>query len=160
MAVILEAADRLAADGQRAHGAVRICFTCDEEIGRGVDHIDIQRLGAAACYTLDGQGAGIIDVETFSADLAIVTIRGRNIHPSIAKGKMVNAVRAAAISPPPATAWRLGDRRSRGFCTLRWPAAWRTRLKILRDSQHAGPRRPCGGAPPSGGGDRPSSARR
>ncbi len=95
VAVIMEAADRLMADRQRKHGAVRVCFTCDEEIGRGVDHIDIQRLGAAACYTLDGQGAGIIDVETFSADLATVTIRGRNIHPSIAKGKMVNAVRAA-----------------------------------------------------------------
>lgn len=95
VAVIMEAAERLMAERQRKHGAVRICFTCDEEIGRGVDHIDVQRLGAAACYTLDGQGAGTIDVETFSADLAIVTIRGKNIHPSIAKGKMINAVRAA-----------------------------------------------------------------
>jgi tripeptide aminopeptidase len=75
---------------------VRICFTCDEEIGRGVDKLDLKRLGAVACYTLDGQGADTIDVETFSADLAVATISGVSIHPSIAKGRMVNAVRAAA----------------------------------------------------------------
>jgi tripeptide aminopeptidase len=74
---------------------VRICFTCDEEIGRGVDHLDPKQLDAVACYTLDGQGADTIDVETFSADLALVTVRGVNIHPSIAKGRMTNAVRAA-----------------------------------------------------------------
>lgn len=95
VAVIMEAAECLMADRQRKRGAVRICFTCDEEIGRGVQHLDIPRIGAIACYTLDGQGAGTIDVETFSADLALVAVRGRNIHPSIAKGKMINAVRAA-----------------------------------------------------------------
>ena len=79
-----------------AHGPVRICFTCDEEIGRGVDKLDLHEIGAAACYTLDGHGSGEIDVETFSADQAVVTIRGVNIHPSIAKGRMTNAVRAAA----------------------------------------------------------------
>ena len=78
------------------HGPVRICFTCDEEIGHGVDHVDLAKLGATVCYTLDGCGADEIDVETFSADLAMVTVRGVNIHPSIAKGRMVNAVRVAA----------------------------------------------------------------
>jgi tripeptide aminopeptidase len=78
------------------HGPVRICFTCDEEIGHGVDHLDLKKLGATAAYTLDGGGQGEIDVETFSADLAVVTIGGVNIHPSIGKGKMVNAVRIAA----------------------------------------------------------------
>jgi tripeptide aminopeptidase len=81
---------------QVAHGPIRILFTCDEEIGHGVDHVNLNKLGATACYTLDGQGAGEIDTETFSADLATVTIRGVNIHPSIGKGRMVNAVRAAA----------------------------------------------------------------
>ena len=75
---------------------MRVLFTCDEEIGHGVDHVDVPALGAAACYTLDGRGADEIDVETFSADLAMVTVRGVNIHPSIGKGKMVNAVRVAA----------------------------------------------------------------
>lgn len=95
VAVIMEAAARLCEAPELVHGPVRLLFTCDEEIGRGVDHVDIQRLGAAVCYTLDGQGTGEIDVETFSADLAVVRVRGVNIHPSIAKGRMVNAVRAA-----------------------------------------------------------------
>ncbi len=95
IAVIVEAAAFLMENPDRKHGPVRICFTCDEEIGRGVDHIDLEQLGVAACYTLDGSGADTIDVETFSADLATVNIVGKNIHPSIAKDKMINAVRAA-----------------------------------------------------------------
>jgi tripeptide aminopeptidase len=75
---------------------VRICFTCDEEIGHGVDHVDLGRLGATVCYTLDGQGSDEIDVETFSADVADVTVHGVNIHPAIAKNRMVNALRVAA----------------------------------------------------------------
>ena len=78
------------------HGPVRVLFTCDEEIGRGTKHFDLQKANAVVGYTLDGGGAGIIDVETFSADGAVVTIRGRNTHPSVGKGKMINAVRAAA----------------------------------------------------------------
>jgi tripeptide aminopeptidase len=96
VAVIMEAAAFLLEHGELPRGRVRICFPCDEEIGRGVDHVDLEKLGAIACYTLDGSGTGEIDTETFSADLAKVIIRGVNIHPSIAKGKMVNAVRAAA----------------------------------------------------------------
>src|SRR5438034_709851 len=72
------------------HGTIRICFTCDEEVGHGVDHIDLSQLGAHIAYTLDGGGVGEIDGETFSADLAVVTITGVNVHPGIAKGKMVN----------------------------------------------------------------------
>jgi tripeptide aminopeptidase len=96
VAVIMETAAHLLAHPEIPHGPVRICFTCDEEIGHGVDHIDLKKLGAAVGYTLDGSGQGEIDYETFSADLAVVTIRGINIHPSIGKGKMVNAVRLAA----------------------------------------------------------------
>ncbi len=95
IAVIIEAAATLMEQPEIPRGPVRLLFTCDEEIGRGVRHVDLARLAADACYTLDGEGAGKIDVETFSADLAMVTVRGVNIHPSIAKGRMVNAVRAA-----------------------------------------------------------------
>jgi tripeptide aminopeptidase len=96
VAVIMETAAYLLAHPQIKHGPLRICFTCDEEIGHGVDHVDLQQLGADVCYTLDGQGADEIDVETFSADLATVKVRGVNVHPSIGKGRMVNALRVAA----------------------------------------------------------------
>ncbi len=96
IAVIVEMAQHLLEHPEIPHGNVRLCFTCDEEIGHGVDHVDLNELGATACYTLDGPAANELDVETFSADLAIVTIRGVNIHPSIGKDRMVNAIRAAA----------------------------------------------------------------
>jgi tripeptide aminopeptidase len=93
VAVIMSAAAHLAAHPEIAHGPIRLCFTCDEEIGHGVDHLDLAKLGAICAYTLDGEGQGMVDSETFSADLAIVTVTGVNIHPSIGKGKMVNALR-------------------------------------------------------------------
>jgi tripeptide aminopeptidase len=96
VAVIVEMAARLMEDRSLPHGPVKVLFTCDEEIGHGIDHVDFAKLGATAAYTLDGAGAGEIDVETFSANQAVVTVRGVNIHPSIAKDRMVNAVRAAA----------------------------------------------------------------
>jgi tripeptide aminopeptidase len=94
IAVIMELAQHLLEQPEVPHGPVRILFTCDEEIGHGVDHVDLQKLGATVCYTLDGGGANEVDVETFSADLATVRVTGINIHPSIAKGRMVNALRA------------------------------------------------------------------
>jgi tripeptide aminopeptidase len=97
VAVIMEAAAQLLARPEVPHGPIRICFTCDEEIGHGVDHVDLKKLGAVVGYTLDGGGQGEIDGETFSADLAVVTIRGVNIHPAIARGRMVNAVRLAGL---------------------------------------------------------------
>lgn len=96
VAVIMETTAWLLEHPEIAHGPVRICFTCDEEVGRGVDKLTPEMIGAVACYTLDGEGVDTIDVETFSADLALVTIEGVNIHPSIAKGRMTNAVRVAA----------------------------------------------------------------
>jgi tripeptide aminopeptidase len=95
IAVIMEAAAHLMAHPEIAHGPIRICFTCDEEIGRGVDHLDLKTLGAHVGYTLDGTGTGEIDGETFSADLAVITVSGVNIHPAIARGRMVNAIRIA-----------------------------------------------------------------
>jgi tripeptide aminopeptidase len=97
VAVIMEAAAHLANRPEVPHGPIRICFTCDEEIGHGVDHVDLKKLGATVAYTLDGGGTGEIDTETFSADLAVVTVHGVNIHPSIGKGRMVNAVRLAGL---------------------------------------------------------------
>jgi tripeptide aminopeptidase len=96
LAIIMEAAAWLMEHREIVHGPVRICFTCDEEVGRGVEHIDIGQIGATVCYTLDGNGSDEIDVETFSAETADVTLRGVNIHPSIAKGRMTNALRVAA----------------------------------------------------------------
>jgi tripeptide aminopeptidase len=93
LAVIMETVAYLAARPEQPRCRLRVCFTCDEEIGRGVDHVDLPRLGAQVAYTLDGTGRGEIDVETFSADMAVVAVRGRSIHPSIGKGRMVNAVR-------------------------------------------------------------------
>lgn len=96
IAVIVEMAAYLSEHPEIPHGPIRLLFTCDEEIGHGVDHVDLKKLAADVAYTLDGAGDNEIDTETFSADLAVVTIRGVNIHPSIANGRMVNAIRAAA----------------------------------------------------------------
>jgi tripeptide aminopeptidase len=97
VAVIMEAVKHLLAHPEIEHGPVRVCFTCDEQVGRGVDHVDIGKLGAVVGYTLDGMGPGEIEGETFSADKATVTVTGVNIHPSVAKGRMVNAIRLAGL---------------------------------------------------------------
>jgi tripeptide aminopeptidase len=96
VAIIMELAQTLIENPNLAHGPVKVLFTCDEEIGRGTDKIDLQKLDASVAYTLDSGGAGVLDVETFSADAATVTFTGHNIHPAIAKDRMVNAVRGAA----------------------------------------------------------------
>jgi len=96
VAIIMEVAHHLIERPHIAHGPLRVLFTCDEEIGRGTDKIDLHKLGATVAYTIDGGGAGMIDVETFSADAMRVTFIGHNIHPAIAKGQMVNSLRGAA----------------------------------------------------------------
>jgi tripeptide aminopeptidase len=95
IAVIMELAKTLVENPNIPHGPVRICFTCDEEIGKGVNHVDLKELGADVAYTLDGAGTGEVEGETFSADKATVTIAGANIHPSIGKGRMLNAIKLA-----------------------------------------------------------------
>lgn len=95
VAIIMELAQHLVEHPEIPHGPVRLLFTCDEEIGRGTQHVDLPQIAADVCYTFDGGGANQIDHETFSADLALVTVQGVNIHPSIAKDRMVNAVRIA-----------------------------------------------------------------
>lgn len=96
IAVIMTAAARLLSGVSEPHAPVRIVFTCDEEVGRGVDKLDPATLGVAVGYTLDGESAGTIENETFSADQAIVTVTGVNIHPGLARGRMVNAIRIAS----------------------------------------------------------------
>lgn len=97
VAVIMETAAYLLQHPEIKHGPIRIVFTCDEEIGHGVDHAHPREIGAVVGYTLDGMAQGEIEAETFSADKAHVVIRGVNIHPSIAKGRMINAIRLAGL---------------------------------------------------------------
>ena len=96
VAIMMELANHLIENPEIPHGPVRLLFTCDEEIGHGVDHVDIEAVDATVCYTFDGGEQDMIDQETFSADMALVTIDGVNIHPSIGKGRMVNAIRVAS----------------------------------------------------------------
>jgi tripeptide aminopeptidase len=93
IAVIMSAAERLMGDRSIPTGPIRVCFTVDEEIGRGIKGLDLKKLGGVCGYTLDSSGCGRIDGETFSADGATVTVQGINTHPSVGKGAMVNAVR-------------------------------------------------------------------
>ena len=78
------------------HGTIRILFTPDEEIGRGVDKVDLKKLGADFAYTIDGETAGNIEDETFCADGVTITIEGVSTHPGFAKGKMEHAIKIAA----------------------------------------------------------------
>ena len=96
VAEIMDAAQILLANPQIKHGTIKILFTPDEEIGRGVDKADLKKLGADFAYTIDGETAGHIEDETFSADGAVVTIEGVSAHPGFAKGKMEHAIKIAA----------------------------------------------------------------
>jgi tripeptide aminopeptidase len=92
----MAAAEYLLAHPEIPHGAVRIGFTPDEEVGAGTKHFDVERFGAECAYTMDGETLGELQVETFSADSMSVTFHGFNTHPGFAKGRMVNAIKVAA----------------------------------------------------------------
>lgn len=96
VAIIMAAARHLLANPQIPHPKLRLAFTPDEEIGRGVDPRLPADLGVDFAYTFDGGALGEIEYETFSADLAIVTIKGVSIHPGFAKDQLVNAIHLAA----------------------------------------------------------------
>jgi tripeptide aminopeptidase len=96
LAEIMDAAHFLINNPHIKHGAIKILFTPDEEIGRGVDKADLKKLAADFAYTMDGETAGNIEDETFSADGATVTIEGVSVHPGFAKGKMEHAIKIAA----------------------------------------------------------------
>lgn len=93
LAEIMEAVSFLAQNPQIKHGTIKILFTPDEEIGRGVDKADLKKLGADFGYTVDGETLGSIEDETFSADGATLTISGVSSHPGFAKGKMESAIK-------------------------------------------------------------------
>lgn len=96
LAAIMDAIALLLKHPEIKHGRVRILFTPDEEIGRGVDKVDMAKLGADFAYTIDGETVGSMEDETFSADGAILTIHGISAHPGFAKGKMQSAIKIAA----------------------------------------------------------------
>jgi tripeptide aminopeptidase len=96
VAEIMDAAQFLLQNPQVKHGTIKILFTPDEEIGRGVDKADLKKLAADFAYTIDGESAGQIEDETFSADGATITIEGVSTHPGFAKGKMEHAIKIAA----------------------------------------------------------------
>jgi tripeptide aminopeptidase len=96
VAEIMDAAYFLVQNPQVKHGTIKILFTPDEEIGRGVDNVNLKKLGADFGYTIDGETAGHIEDETFSADSATITIEGVSTHPGFAKGKMEHAIKIAA----------------------------------------------------------------
>lgn len=95
VAEIMDAAYQLMNHPEIRHGKIRLLFTPDEEIGHGVDKVDLKKLGAVAAYTVDGESAGHMENETFSADGAKLIIRGVSSHPGFAKGHMQNAIKIA-----------------------------------------------------------------
>lgn len=107
IAIIMDFSNYLLTHPEVKHGDIRLLFTPDEEVGRGVDHLDIKKLNADYGYTLDGGILGSIEDETFSADSVKVTFKGVSAHPGYAKGKMINALKLVAdfIAALPKDRW-------------------------------------------------------
>lgn len=96
VAEVVAAAEYLMQHPEIAHGAIRIGFTPDEEVGGGTKYFDVKKFGAFCAYTVDGEELGEVEMETFSADSMTITFEGFNTHPGFAKGKMINSIRIAA----------------------------------------------------------------
>ncbi|AUD01691.1 peptidase T [Spirosoma pollinicola] len=96
LAEIMDAAHYILTHPDIKHGRIRLLFTPDEEVGRGTEKVDIQKLGADFGYTIDGEALGTLEDETFSADAVKITIQGVSTHPGFAKGKLENALKIAA----------------------------------------------------------------
>ena len=96
VAEIMAAVAYLKRNPDLEHAPIRVCFTVDEEVAGGAEHLDLDRFGAKYAYTLDGSELGEIEAETFNASRVAITIRGRSTHPGTAKGQLVNAVKLAA----------------------------------------------------------------
>lgn len=96
VAEIVGAAEYLMAHPEIPHGAVRIAFTPDEEVGNGTRYFDVAKFGAACAYTLDGETLGEVEMESFSADSMTITFQGFNTHPGYGKNRMVNAIKIAS----------------------------------------------------------------
>jgi tripeptide aminopeptidase len=96
IAIILTAMQTLLEKPTLVHGEIKVGFTPDEEVGNGTKYFDIKKFGAKFAYTVDGDTAGELNKETFSANTAVITVHGHNIHPGMAKGIMLNSIRAMA----------------------------------------------------------------
>jgi len=96
VAEIMDAVNYLLAHPEIKHGTIKICFTPDEEVGRGTEKIDLRKLGAKYAYTVDGSSRGEVESETFSADMVVLKFIGKNIHPGYAKNQMINSIKIAA----------------------------------------------------------------
>ena len=96
VAEIVDAVNYFLSHPEVKHGPIKICFTPDEEVGRGTEKIDLKKLDAKYAYTVDGSSRGEVEIETFSADAVNVTFIGKNIHPGYAKGIMINSMKVAA----------------------------------------------------------------
>lgn len=96
VAEIMTAVDYLVRHPEIAHGRIRVAFTVDEEVGTGTRYFDVEEFGAKYAYTIDGGTAGELEEETFCADTVTVALKGINVHPGYAKGKMLNSQRLAA----------------------------------------------------------------
>ncbi|HET56494.1 MAG TPA: peptidase T [Ignavibacteria bacterium] len=96
IAEIMDALNYLITNPEIKHGTIKVCFTPDEEVGRGAEKFDVQKFGAKYAYTIDGSTIGEVETETFSADAVVIKIKGINVHPGYAKGKMVNSIKVAA----------------------------------------------------------------
>jgi tripeptide aminopeptidase len=96
VAEIMAAAEYLVAHPEIPHGAIRVGFTPDEEVGAGTRFFDVEKFGAVCAYTMDGETRGELEIESFSADSITVTFQGFNTHPGYARGKMINSIKVAA----------------------------------------------------------------
>ncbi|MEI7810934.1 MAG: peptidase T [Ignavibacteria bacterium] len=96
VAEIIDAMNYMIRHSEVKHGTIKVCFTPDEEVGRGTEKFDVEKFGAKYAYTVDGSSRGEVEIETFSADAVVVKFIGRNIHPGYAKDKMVNAIKVAS----------------------------------------------------------------
>ncbi len=96
VAEIMDAMNYLCSHPEVKHGTIKVCFTPDEEVGRGTEKIDLKKLGAKYAYTVDGSSRGEVESETFSADMVVLKFIGKNIHPGYAKNKMINSIKIAS----------------------------------------------------------------
>lgn len=95
VAEIMDAVNYFLTHPEVKHGPIKICFTPDEEVGRGTEKIDLKKLGAKYGYTVDGSSRGEVESETFSANMVVLKFIGKNIHPGYAKNQMINSMKVA-----------------------------------------------------------------
>lgn len=108
IAIIMQALEEIIASG-KLHGKIMAAFTCDEEIGRGADHFDLNKFDVDYAYTIDGEAIDTVDYETFNAAKAVVEIKGKAIHPGNAKDKMINAAAVAVEFASLMPAWMVPE---------------------------------------------------